>query len=159
MAGVTDMRRSFGEGEMPRPYARARAVHEEFLSESLRGTAPRPPRVGEAHLARAPAPPYGRRVALYIVSRTRAWATDEELDASVDCAAPIMATFAPDIRWIRSYLVREADGALSAVCVYEAASEDVVRRYSEAARLPFSSIAEVERTIVRAPDPEPIAVL
>jgi len=98
-------------------------------------------------------------VPLYLVYRTRAWATDEELDASVDCAGPIMATLAPDIRWIRSYLIREGDGALSAVCLYEAASEDLVRRYSEAARLPFSSIAEVERTVVRAPDPEPVAMV
>ncbi len=94
---------------------------------------------------------------LYLVSRRRAWHTAEELDASVGCAPSVIDLFAPDIRWIRSYVVREDDGTLSGFCLYQATGPDVIRAYSEAIDLPADAILPVTGSMVLAPDPERIA--
>ena len=76
----------------------------------------------------------------YVVSRTRAWHSEEELAASVECAPAIATQFSEHIRWIRSDILREDDGTLSAHCVYEATSPEWLVRLSEASMLPADSI-------------------
>ena len=57
---------------------------------------------------------------LYVVPRTRAWLSEEEVAAATDCVPAVNATLSEHIRWIRSYIVGEDDGTFSAYCVYEA---------------------------------------
>jgi hypothetical protein len=80
---------------------------------------------------------------LYVVPRTRAWLTEEELAADMDCLPAIVAAAVPDVRWIRSYIVQEEDGALSAFCVYEASGPEALVRLGEATRLPTDAIKPV----------------
>ena len=101
-----------------------------------------------------------RRVAgvnLYIVPRTRAWLSEEELAAAADCVPAVNDTLSGDIRWIRSYVVSEEDGTFSAYCIYEATGPEVLRRHADALGLPTDAIKPVARTIVAGPDPEPAA--
>jgi len=49
---------------------------------------------------------------LYLVPRTRAWLSEEELAATADCLQAVDA-ISPEIRWIRSYVVQEDDGTFS----------------------------------------------
>ena len=76
----------------------------------------------------------------YVVSRTRAWLSEEELAAFVECAPSIREPFEAHVRWLRSDILREADGTLSALCVYEATSPEWIIKLSEAAMLPTDSI-------------------
>jgi hypothetical protein len=96
-------------------------------------------------------------MALYLVPRTRAWETDEELAAMVDCLPAVNDTMSEDIRWIRSYVVREDDGTFSAYCVYDATSPEALLRHADALRLTTDAIKPVVSTIVAAPDPEPVS--
>jgi hypothetical protein len=99
-----------------------------------------------------------RRVAgvnLYIVPRTRAWLSEEELAAAADCVPAVNETLRDDVRWIRSYVVDEEDGTFSAFCIYEATGPEVLRRHADALGLPTDAIKRVATTIVANPDPEP----
>ena len=94
-------------------------------------------------------------VNLYIVPRTRAWLSEEELAAATDCIPAVNETLRDHIRWIRSYVVSEDDGTFSAYCIYEASSRDVLRLHADALGLPTDAIKPVTATVVNAPDPEP----
>ena len=59
---------------------------------------------------------------LYLVSRRRAWLSEEELAATADCTPAVLGIFDGSVRWVRSYVFEEEDGAFSADCVYEATS-------------------------------------
>ena len=63
-----------------------------------------------------------------------------------------------DIRWIRSYVVPEADGLLGTVCIYQATSPEKIREHADRAGLPVDEIVEVADTVIVRPDPEPAAV-
>ena len=94
---------------------------------------------------------------LYIVPRTRAWLSEEELAAATDCIPAVDAALGGDVRWIRSYVAAEDDGTFSAYCVYEASGPEALRRHADAMMLPTDAVKPVVTTIVRAPDPGPIA--
>ena len=94
---------------------------------------------------------------LSIVPRTRAWLSEEELAAASDCFPAVSEAMGPEIRWIRSYIVAEDDGTFSAFCVYEADGPEVLLRHADALMLPTDAIKRVVTTVVKAPDPEPIA--
>jgi len=98
--------------------------------------------------------PYRARVPLYLVPRTRAWLSAEEVAAAADCVPAVNATI-DGIRWIRSYIVAEEDGSFSGYCVYEASDPDVLRRHADALMLPTDAVKPVVATLVVAPDPEP----
>jgi hypothetical protein len=94
-------------------------------------------------------------VNLYLVPRTSAWLSEEEVAAAADCVPAVNDTLRDHIRWIRSYVVHEDDGTFSAYCLYEASSPEVLRRHADALGLPTDAIKPVAATIVAAPDPEP----
>ncbi len=96
-------------------------------------------------------------VNVYIVPRTRAWLSEEELAAAQDCIPAVNESLRGHIRWIRSYVVSEEDGTFSAYCIYEAAGPEVLRRHADALGLPTDAIKPVARTIVAGPDPVPAA--
>jgi hypothetical protein len=130
-------------------------VPERFLSLSWPGAARRRREVG---LAPWPAHGGARTVAgvdLYLVPRTRAWLSEEEVAAVADCMPAVVDTMRGDVRWIRSYIVREDDGTFSGYCLYEASDPEALLRHAEALRLPTDAIKPVTATLVGAPDPEP----
>ena len=92
---------------------------------------------------------------LFLVPRTRAWLSEEELAAAADCLPAVVDAMPSDIRWIRSYVVAEEDGTFSGYCVYDAESPEVLRRHADALMLPTDAIKPVVATLVIAPDPDP----
>ena len=90
---------------------------------------------------------------LFLVPRTRAYLSEEELAAAADCLPAVAAAMPDDLRWIRSYVVAEEDGTFSAYCLYEADDPEAVRRHSEALLLPTDAI----KPIVATSDPETLA--
>ena len=92
---------------------------------------------------------------LYLVPRTRAWLSAEEVAAAADCVPAVNETI-DGIRWIRSYIVAEEDGTYSGYCVYEASDPDVLHRHADALMLPTDAVKPVVATLVAAPDPEPV---
>jgi hypothetical protein len=90
----------------------------------------------------------------YVILRRSGWHSGQDLEEaagrSTRCADEQMPD---DIRWIRSYVLEEADGALGTVCIYEASSPEAIRRHAGLADLPVDEIIAVGDTVVVRPDP------
>jgi hypothetical protein len=98
-------------------------------------------------------------VPLFLVPRSRAWLSEEELAAAADCLPAVVDAMPSDVRWIRSYIVEEEDGTYSGFCLYEASDVEAVRRHSEAVMLPTDAIKPVVTTSIGAPDPGPVRLV
>ena len=62
---------------------------------------------------------------LYVIRRRQAWKTVSELEKAASISARVGNEEMPDrIRWIRSYVVKEADGQLGTVCIYQSSRRD-----------------------------------
>lgn len=94
----------------------------------------------------------------YVILRRGGWQTGEELQAAAARSTEVGNEEMPaDIRWIRSYVLAESDGALGTVCIYQASSPEKIREHADRADLPVSEIIEVADTVYVRPDPEPAA--
>jgi hypothetical protein len=60
------------------------------------------------------------------------------------------------VRWIRSYVLAEGDGAVGTFCVYEADSPEAIRAHAQAADLPVDEIVPIADTVIVRPDPAPV---
>ncbi len=95
---------------------------------------------------------------LYAILRRNGWPSGTELETAAARSSQVGDEEMPDdIRWIRSYVLGEADGGLGTVCIYEASSADAIRKHAEKADLPVDEIIPIADTVVVRPDPEPAA--
>jgi hypothetical protein len=95
---------------------------------------------------------------LYVIRRPSGWRTPEQLQAAAARSKYVGDEEMPqDVRWIRSYVVHEADGGLGTFCIYEASSPETIREHAERAGIPATDIFEVADTVLVRPDPVPVA--
>src|SRR5881275_640724 len=100
----------------------------------------------------------GGAMNLYVIRRPSGWRTPEELQAAAARSKQVGdEEMSADIRWIRSYVVHEADGGLGTVCIYQASSPEKIREHASRAGLPADEIFEVADTVIVRPDPAPVA--
>jgi uncharacterized protein DUF4242 len=57
------------------------------------------------------------------------------------------------VRWIRSYVVKEPDGRLGTVCLYQARDPESIREHARRVGMPGDQIFPVVKTIVVRDDP------
>ena len=92
---------------------------------------------------------------LYVIRRLNGWRTPEELQAAAARSKQVGdEEMSSDIRWIRSYVVHEADGSLGTFCIYQASSPEKIREHASRAGLPANEIVEIADTVIVRPDPE-----
>ena len=90
----------------------------------------------------------------YAIRRRAGWKTPAELQDAAERSRQVGDDeMADDIRWIRSYVVEEADGTLGTVCIYQGTSVEKVREQAERAGLPADEVAKVLDTVLVRPDP------
>lgn len=95
----------------------------------------------------------------YAIRRQQAWSSPEEVQAIAKRAKEVAdSEFPTEVRWIRSYVVAESDGTLGSICIYQAVSDDAIRRHSQRTGMPADQIMPVADTVVVRPDPVPEAV-
>ena len=95
---------------------------------------------------------------MYVIRRPSGWNTPEDLQAAAARSKLVGdEEMYDDIRWIRSYVVIEADGSLGTFCIYEASSVEKIREHAARAGIPATDIREVADTVVIRPDPVPVA--
>jgi uncharacterized protein DUF4242 len=95
---------------------------------------------------------------LYAIRRNDGWASPEEVQATAAKSLHVGDNeMSDDIRWIRSYVVREPDGRLGTICIYEASSPEKIREHALRSDMPATEIFEVADTVVVRPDPLPAA--
>lgn len=93
----------------------------------------------------------------YVIRRRDAWASPDELQATAAKSSQVGdEQMSSDIRWIRSYVIADADGKLGTVCIYQASSPEKIREHAERVGMPADEITEVLDTVVVRPDPATI---
>jgi Protein of unknown function (DUF4242) len=91
---------------------------------------------------------------LYVIRRPSAWANAQELEAAGAKSAKIGNEEMPDrVRWIRSYVVKEADGQLGSFCIYEARDPESIREHARRVGMPGDEIFPIVDTIIIRDDP------
>ena len=92
---------------------------------------------------------------LYAILRRYGWADADQLaQAAVRSLRVADQEMAGEIRWIRSYVLDEGDGAVGTVCIYQARNSEAIRAHARAADLPVTEIIAIGDTVVVRPDPE-----
>lgn len=93
---------------------------------------------------------------LYVILRRNGWRTAADLQAAAARSTRVGNDDMPeDVRWIRSYVLDEGDGAVGTVCIYEATSPEAIRKHASLAELPVDEIIAVADTVIVRPDPVP----
>ncbi|MBS7700346.1 MULTISPECIES: DUF4242 domain-containing protein [unclassified Chelatococcus] len=91
---------------------------------------------------------------LYVIRRPSAWASLAELEAAGAKSARIGNEEMPDrVRWIRSYVVNEADGRVGTFCIYQAENGEAIREHARRVGMPGEEFYPVATTVVIRPDP------
>ncbi len=95
---------------------------------------------------------------VYVIRRPLVANNADELQAAAARSRQVGDNeMSDDIRWIRSYVVSEADGGLGTVCIYQASSPEKIREHATRAGLPATEIVEVADTVIVRPDPMTVA--
>ena len=90
----------------------------------------------------------------YVIRRRSNWQDPQQLEAAAARSAKIgNEEMSDQVRWIRSYVVREDDGRLGTVCIYQAISEEAIREHARRAGLRADEIYPIEGTVVVRQDP------
>jgi len=90
----------------------------------------------------------------YTIRRRNAWKNAKELEATAGVSLRIGNDEMSDqVRWIRSYVVQEADGTLGTVCVYQAVSDEAIREHARRVGMPANEITPVAKTVIIRDDP------
>jgi hypothetical protein len=90
----------------------------------------------------------------FVIRRRTAWKDAQELEATAGVSLRIGNEEMPDrIRWIRSYVVEEADGSLGTVCIYQARDAAALREHARRVGMPAHEISAVAQTVVIRDDP------
>jgi Protein of unknown function (DUF4242) len=92
----------------------------------------------------------------YAIRRRNAWQTAEDLQHAAERSLAAGDEMPDDIRWIRSYVVAEADGTVGTICIYQASSPEAIRHHADVVGMPASEIDEVADLVVVRPDPESV---
>ena len=92
---------------------------------------------------------------LYVVPRTRAWLSEEEVAAATDCVPAVNATLSGTSGGSAPTSWARTTGPSARTACTRPAGPEVLRRHADALGLPTDAIKAVTATIVAAPDPEP----
>ncbi|MEJ1936990.1 DUF4242 domain-containing protein [Nostoc sp. NIES-2111] len=91
---------------------------------------------------------------LYVIRRPSAWADLKELETAGTKSARIGNEEMPDqVRWIRSYVINEADGRIGTFCIYQAKTPEAIREHARRVGMPGEEIYPVATTVVVRDDP------
>jgi thiamine biosynthesis protein ThiC len=94
----------------------------------------------------------------YVIRREKAWQSPDELEATAERSKQVADDdFPDDIRWIRSYVIKEEGGTLGTVCIYQATNIEAVREHAKRVDMPADEVLEVADTVIIRPDPQPQA--
>jgi hypothetical protein len=96
------------------------------------------------------------RMKTFVIRRRGNWSTSAELGITAGVSARVGNEEMSDrVRWIRSYVVREADGRLGTVCIYQGVDEKAIREHANRAGMTADEVLVVEDTVIVREDPVP----
>jgi hypothetical protein len=90
----------------------------------------------------------------YIIRRRSNWEDAAELETTGARSAQIGNEEMSDrVRWIRSFVVREGDGRLGTLCVYQARDAEAIREHARRVGMQADEVVPVESTVIIREDP------
>ena len=90
----------------------------------------------------------------FFIRRKSNWQDTSELSTAAGVSARVGNVEMPDlVRWIRSYVVREDDGRLGTVCIYQGKDEAAIREHARRVGMSADEVVLVEDTVVVREDP------
>ena len=89
----------------------------------------------------------------YVILRRSGWRSPEDLQQAAERSTAEGDKMPDDIRWIRSYVLEESGSSVGTVCIYQASSEDAIRKHAGAADLPVDEVIKVVDTVKVREDP------
>jgi len=91
----------------------------------------------------------------FVIRRRNAWKNAAELKATAGVSLRVGNDEMSDrIRWIRSYVVKEDDGTLGTVCIYQATDAAAIREHAKRVGMPAHEITPVADTVIVREDPK-----
>jgi len=94
----------------------------------------------------------------FVIRRRNAWKSPQELEATAARSRKIGdSEMSHMVRWIRSYVVTEADGTLGTVCIYQGISPEAIREHAQRVGMPADEITPVAATVIVRADPQEVA--
>jgi hypothetical protein len=94
----------------------------------------------------------------YVILRRNGFRDGDDLRTAAERSTLEGEKMPDDVRWIRSYVLAEADGSLGTVCIYQATGPEAIRRHAQQAGLPVDEIIPTADTVIVRPDPEPARI-
>ncbi len=90
----------------------------------------------------------------FAIRRKSNWKDTAELSVTAGVSARVGNEEMPDqVRWIRSYVVREDDGRLGTVCIYQGKDADAIQEHARRVGMSADEIVLIEDTVVVREDP------
>jgi sporulation protein YlmC with PRC-barrel domain len=93
----------------------------------------------------------------YAILRRSGWKSPADLEEAAGRSTRAGEEMADDVRWIRSYVLEEDGGSVGTVCIYQATSEEAIRKHGDVAQLPVDEVIPIADTVIVRPDPEKAA--
>jgi len=90
---------------------------------------------------------------LYVIRRRSIWADEKELEAAAAESTRVGTEMADRLRWIRSYAVKEDDGRVGSVCIYEASDPEAIREHGRRIGAYSEDFQRVMTTAIIRDDP------
>jgi hypothetical protein len=89
---------------------------------------------------------------------SNAWHSPEQLKRLAGRSREVAdGDFPDEVRWIRSYVIAEADGILGSVCIYQARDPNAIRTHAQRVGMPADEIWNIAELVVIRRDPPPQA--
>ncbi|SCZ65706.1 nickel-binding protein [Thiohalomonas denitrificans] len=92
---------------------------------------------------------------LYAIRRRNVSSGPNEMEQAGNRSSEVGEEMKDRIRWIRSYVVKEENGGLGTICIYQAADEEAIREHASRAAIPADEVNPVVDTLVMRDDPKP----
>jgi Nickel responsive protein SCO4226-like len=90
----------------------------------------------------------------FFIRRKSNWKDAVELGVTSGVSARVGDEEMSDqVRWIRSYVVREDDGRLGTVCIYQGKNEAAIREHARRTGMSVDEIVPIGDTVVIRDDP------
>ena len=93
---------------------------------------------------------------LYAIRRRNASSNPNEMEQVAKRSSAVGEEMTDRIRWIRSYVVKEENGGLGTICIYEGTDEEAIREHASRAGMPADEINPVVDTLVVRDDPKSV---
>jgi len=85
---------------------------------------------------------------VYLIRRRNFWTTAAELERSAAISRRVGAQMSDEVSWLQTYAVRENDGTLGTVCIYQGVDAGALRRHAARAGMPADEIVPIFGRIV-----------